>query len=107
MHIACGIATIAIAFADRGTQDVYPREQQILALALHSSRAAMTNTKLPEITLAHLHNVTGGFARSTVGSTPGSTIQNDSKGLFKSLFGKRDPQALPSPLPNFRELLGF
>ena len=69
----------------------------------------MNNTKLPEITLAHLETVTGGLfgPRSTVGSDPRSSgIQNDSKGLFKSLFGRRDPNALPSPLPNFRELLG-
>ena len=68
------------------------------------------NTKLTEITLAHLETVTGGGLfgpRSTVGSDPrASGVKNDSKGLFHSLFGRRDPNALPSPIPNFRELLG-
>jgi len=67
----------------------------------------MTNNKLTSIDIASLSTVTGGGLfgpRSTVGDTPGSIVQNDSKGLFRSLFGKRDPNAVPSPLPNLREI---
>jgi len=72
------------------------------------------------IDLATLDSVTGGVYRPRIGDknavNPDGTVpvernasgyQDDSKGLFHSLFGRRDPNAVPSPLPNFRELIGF
>ena len=71
------------------------------------------------IDLATLSNVTGGVYRPRPGDknavNPDGTVpvernasgyQNDSKGLFHSLFGRRDPNAVPSPLPNVREFFG-
>jgi len=69
----------------------------------------MKNTNLTVIDTDSLNHVTGGrlFGGSHPPPTPGASgVQDDSKGLFHSLFGRRDPNALPSPLPNFRELLG-
>jgi hypothetical protein len=80
----------------------------------------MKTDLLTAISSDQLASVTGGVYRPRVGDknavNPDGTVpiernasgvKNDSKGLFKSLFGRRDPDAVPSPLPNFRELLGF
>ena len=62
------------------------------------------------LTVIDLSTVTGGrlFGGSHPPPTPGAVgTKDDSKGLLHSLFGRRDPGALPSPIPNFREFLGL